>query len=139
MKIHKNHALGNSYCSNVLFLKMQNSSLFCKSVTSCPKTQLFLEEKDQNFDSFNIIHGTKILIFKLGIGQNLFKICELRRLKEWTFFKHMQIGFLLVLGQKLENGKISLSDQCFALISYCDGTNGFAMLPKACKSMALIQ
>ena len=45
----------------------------------------------------------------------------------------MQIGFLLVLGQKLENGKIFLSNQCFALISYCDGTNGFAMLPKACK------
>ena len=103
------------------------------------KCQVFVEEKIKILILLNNIYKVKIWFFKLRIGHNSKKICDLRSFKQWLCWKQIWIGFLLVLGQKWKNDKISLSDQCFPLISHGKGTNGFAMLLKVCKSMALIQ
>ena len=103
------------------------------------KCRVSAEEKIKILILLNNIYKVKIWFFKLRIGHNSKKICDLRSFKQWLCWKQIWIGFLLVLGQKWKNGKISLSDQCFPLISHGKGTNGFAMLLKVCKSMALIQ
>ena len=129
----------STHCGNVIFLEMQNSSPIWKSVTSCESAEFLQKKKIKILILLNNIYKVKIWFFKLRIGHNLKKICDLRSFKQWLCWKQIWIGFLLVLGQKWKNGKISLSDQCFPLISHGKGTNGFAMLLKVCKSMALIQ